>query len=148
MKKILSFMAVCLVAFSALAQNDNGDNIIGKYEAEQGIDAYRVNITKSVDGTYKAQIYWVADRLDKDGNVNTDTKNPDKSLRNTPIDRVVLFKGLQYNSEKKNWSGTKIYDPNRGIKVAVTVAFDNPKVLKVRGTVLGIGETAVWRKIE
>ncbi|MBO7637596.1 MAG: DUF2147 domain-containing protein [Treponema sp.] len=148
MKKIILTIALLLGAACAFAQNDKADNIIGKYEAEEGLDAYRVNITKSADDTYKAQIYWVADRLDKDGNVNTDTKNPDKSLRSTPIDRVVLFKGLKYNPEKQNWSGTKIYDPNRGIKVAVTVAFDNPKVLKVKGTVLGIGETAVWRRIE
>ena len=147
MKKILLSITLCLAALTALAQNDKGDNIVGKYEAEEGIDAYKVNITKSADGTYKAQIYWVADRLDKDGNVNLDTKNPDKSLRNTPIDQVVLFSGLKYNPEKQNWSGTKIYDPNRGIKVSVTVAFDNPKVLKVKGTVLGIGETCIWRRL-
>ena len=148
MKKIFSLIALCLMAFGAFAQNDKADNIVGKYEAGQGIDAYRVNITKSSDGTFKAQIYWVADRLDKNGNVNMDTKNPDKALRNTPIDKVVLFTGLKYNAEKQNWSGAKIYDPNRGIKVAVTIAFDNPKLLKVKGTVLGIGETVAWRRIE
>ena len=148
MKKLILLVSLLLGAATLMAQNDKADNIVGKYEAGQGKDAYRVNITKASDGSFKAQIYWVADRLDKDGNVNTDTKNPDKALRNTPIDKVVLFTGLKYNAEKQNWSGTKIYDPNRGIKVAVTIAFDNPKVLKVKGTVLGIGETVVWRRIE
>ncbi len=44
--------------------------------------------------------------------------------------------------------GTKIYDPNRGIKVSMTAAFDSPKVLKIRGSVLGIGETEVWKRVE
>ena len=148
MKKFFFSILFCLAAITTFAQNDRGDNILGKYEAEEGIDAYRVEITKSADGTYKAQIYWVADMLDKDGNVNLDTKNPDKSLRNTRIDRVVLISGLKYNPEKQNWSGAKIYDPGRGIKVAATLAFDNPKVLKVKGTVLGIGETVVWRRLQ
>lgn len=148
MKRFVLFVLFLLFGAILMAQNENADNIVGKYEAEEGLDAYRVNITKSSDGTYKAQIYWVADLLDKNGHVNTDTKNPDKSLRATPIDQVVLFAGLKYNADKKIWSGTKIYDPNRGIKVAVTVSFDSAKVLKVRGTVLGIGETAIWRRIE
>lgn len=147
MKKLLLTVALCLAAVALNAQNDKADNIIGKYEAEEGMDAYRVNITKSPDGTYKAQIYWVADPLDKNGNISRDTKNPDKSLRNTPMDKVVLFTGLKYNPEKKNWSGTKIYDPNRGIKVALTASFDGPNNLKLKGTVLGIGETVVWRRL-
>ena len=147
MKKLFLSIALCLAAFVAFAQNDKADNIIGKYEAEEGIDAYKVEITKSADGTYKAQVYWVADLYDKDGKVNLDDKNPDKSLRNTRVDRIVLINGLKYNPEKQNWSGAKIYDPNRGIKVSATLAFDNPKVLKVKGTVLGIGETVVWRRL-
>ncbi len=147
MKKLILSILLCMATMLAFAQNDKADNIVGRYEAEEGMDAYKVRITKSDDGTYKAQIYWVADRVDEKGNVYVDTKNPDKSLRNTPMDKVVLFTGLKYNAEKQNWSGTKIYDPNRGIRVSVTIAFDNPKVLKVKGTVLGIGETAVWRRL-
>ena len=102
---------------------------------------------QQADGGYKCQIFWVADPLDDNGKQALDTKNPDKSLRSVPMDKVVLFSGLKYNAEKKHWSDTKIYDPNRGIKVKVTINFDNPKVLKVRGTVLGIGETVTWNRL-
>ena len=52
----------------------------------------------------------------------------------------------QDNSEKQRWDGAKIYDPQRGIKVNVTLSFDSPKKLLVRGTVFGIGETVTWTK--
>lgn len=147
MKRFLTTIALAvLCTLSVFAQNDKADNIIGKYICGTGKDAYKVEITKQSDG-YKCQIFWVADPLDENGKQALDTKNPDKSLRSVPMDRVVLFTGLKYNAEKKHWSDTKIYDPNRGIKVKVTINFDNPKVLKVRGTVFGIGETVTWNRL-
>jgi uncharacterized protein (DUF2147 family) len=148
MKRFITTLAAAvLCTLAAFAQNDKADNIIGKYICGTGKDAYKVDITKQSDGNYKCQIFWVADPLDENGNQALDTKNPDKSLRSVPMDRVVLFKDLKYNAEKKHWTDTKIYDPNRGIKVKVTINFDNPKTLKVRGTVLGIGETVTWNRL-
>ena len=69
-------------------------------------------------------------------------------MRNVPCDEIVLMDGLKYNAGKKQWDGTKIYDPQRGIRASVTVKFSDPGTLNVRGTVLGIGETAVWKKID
>lgn len=148
MKRFITTLAASvLCTLAAFAQNDKADNIIGKYICGTGKDAYKVDITKQSDGNYKCQIFWVADPLDENGNQALDTKNPDKSLRSVPMDRVVLFKDLKYNAEKKHWTDTKIYDPNRGIKVKVTINFDDPKTLKVRGTVLGIGETVTWNRL-
>ena len=148
MKHLITSLAVAILCtLSAFAQNDKADNIIGKYICGTGKDAYKVEITRQSDGGYKCQIFWVADPLDENGKPSLDTKNPDKSLRNVPMDKVVLFTGLKYNAEKKHWSDTKIYDPNRGIKVKVTINFDNPKTLKVRGTVFGIGETVTWTRL-
>ena len=147
MKRFLTTIALAvLCTLSVYAQNDKADNIIGKYICGTGKDAYKVDISKQSDG-YKCQIFWVADPLDENGKQALDTKNPDKSLRSVPMDQVVLFTGLKYNADKKHWSDTKIYDPNRGIKVKVTISFDNPKVLKVRGTVFGIGETVTWNRL-
>ena len=146
MKRFLLALAALFAALSLSAQNNNGDNILGVYNAGKGKDAYKVKFEKITDGTYRAQICWVATKVKEDGSPNVDSKNPDKSLRNTPMDKVVLISGLKYNKEKQRWDGAKIYDPNRGIRVNVTISFDSPKVLGVRGTVFGIGETVLWNK--
>ena len=76
-------------------------------------------------------------------------KNPDRSLRSVPIDEVVLFSGLRFNEKKNCWDGTKIYDPTRGIRANVSCTLiDGGKTLRLRGSVLGIGETVEWTRME
>ncbi len=149
MKKIIAIIFLALASITvadAQALNKAGDNIIGEYYTDYGGSASRFRFTKESDGSYKAQIFWVEDLLDKNGKVSLDEKNPDKSLRNVPMDKVVIVRGLKYNAKKQRWEGGKIYDPTRGLVVNATASFIDEKNLKIRGTVLGIGESVVWTK--
>jgi uncharacterized protein (DUF2147 family) len=151
MKRFIAlFIALVGFSFTSIAQdiNNNPDSIIGEYLAERGGNKSKVRVTKNADGTYTAQVFWVEHPLDKNGNKRKDTKNPDKTLRNVDIDKVVLVKGLQYIAEDKEWGGTKIYDPTKGIRVNVSAKFETPDKLKLRGTILGIGVTIYWNRIK
>ncbi len=145
---ILSIFVAACAALGTAAQDMNAaaDNIIGEYFTDYGGEDSRIRITKDSDGTYKAQVFWCEVTKDAKGNILRDDKNPDKNLRNTPVDQIVLVQGLKYNKDKKRWDGGKIYDPTRGIKVNATCTFTDPKSLKIRGTVMGIGETLIWTK--
>ena len=109
----LAIALFCMPCFGQdAAKNDQADNIIGKYEAVKNGNPYRVQISKNADGTYKAQIYWLSNPIDPEtGKPSLDKKNPDKSLRNTPSDQVVLIRDLKYKAAKKQWGDAKIYDP-------------------------------------
>ena len=153
MKRFL--IALTAVLFAMLpasaqsAKNSSADNIIGKYESVQGTDAYKVEVTKNADGTYKAQIYWMKDPIDpRTGKKALDVKNPDKRLRNRPCDQIVLIQNLKYIPAKKVWGDAKIYDPQRGIKANVTAQFLQDGRLSLKATVLGIGETVYWTPVE
>ena len=150
MKGILAAAAIALCAFAASAQdremNSSAENIIGQYFVSHEGENSRVRVFKDTDGTFKAQVTWVENRLDKDGNVRLDEKNPDKSLRNTPCDSIVIMEKLEYNPGKKRWDSGKIYDPTRGIRANVTCSFDSPSILRVRGSLMGFGETILWEK--
>ena len=146
MKKYIIALCALLISFGAFAQNEKADNIIGTYLAGSGKDAYKVRITRQSDGSYMGTICWLADPYDADGKLSVDKKNPNKELRNTPMDKVVLFSGLKYNDKQQQWGDAKIYDPNRGISVKMTAKFEGAKNLVVRGTVLGIGESVKWVK--
>ena len=128
--------------------NDKADNIVGEYLTDRGGNKSKVRVTKEADGTYSAQVFWVEKPYDAKGNKRKDVKNPDKSLRNVDIDKVVIVKGLKYIKEDKEWGDAKIYDPSKGIRVNVTVEFESPTKLKLRGTILGIGTTLYWTKIK
>ncbi len=145
---IISILIAAVSAIGLFAQDMNaaGDNIIGNYFTDYGGSESRIRITKEKDGSYKAQVFWCSDALDKNGNVQKDVKNPDEKLRNVPVDQIVLIWDLKYNKAKKRWDDGKIYDPTRGIKVNASCVFTGPKSLKIRGTIMGIGETLVWTK--
>ena len=139
-----------MTAFSVYAQglNDNADNIVGEYLTDRGGNKSKVRITKNAQGTYDAQVFWVENPLDKEGKKRKDVKNPDKSLRNVDIDKVVLVRGLKFDADDKEWSGAKIYDPTKGIRVNATAYFESKNKLKLRATILGIGQTIYWQKIK
>ena len=139
-------MAVCPVFAQGI--NDKADNIVGEYLTDRGGSKSKVRITKNAQGTYDAQVFWVENPLDKEGKKRKDVKNPDKALRNVDIDKVVLVRGLKFDAEDKEWSGAKIYDPTKGIRVNATAKFESANKLKLRATILGIGQTIYWQKIK
>ena len=148
MRKLLLLMALCIpAALSAVAQN-SADRIIGIYLAEYEGEKSKVSIFRNSDGSYSAQVIWVMNKYDGDGNVKTDVKNPDKSKRNTPCDEIVLIENMKYDSKTDSWGKAKIYDPVRGLKANVNCSFDTPSRLKVRGSVMGIGVSVYWNKLE
>lgn len=149
-KLVLLFAAVLCVSFNALAQselNDKAESIAGIYKVVHEGENTKVAVTMDTDGTFTAQVIWVENRLDKRGNVRLDDKNPDKSLRYKECDQIVLFKGLRYDALKKKWSGTKIYDPTRGIRANVSCEFAEDGNLRVKGTLLVISQSMIWEKL-
>ena len=150
--KLFMTLAIMLMCGQfAVAQNtltDNVDNIVGTYEGVQNGDRFKAKIEKMKDGTYRGQMLWVENDKDENGNKKLDEKNPDKKLRNTPIDRIVIFSGLKYDAKKKEWNDTKIYDPQRGVKAKLNASFVSDGRLKLTGSVLLIHESVYWKKIK
>lgn len=143
-------IALCL-PFAVCAQNtlnDKADSILGEYLAPSKRCDSKVRFTKNSDGTYNAQVFWLQYELDENGQVPVDVKNPDKSLRNRRLDQLVIIKGLKYNAAKKQWDGTKVYDPNRGISANVTINFLADGQLQLKGTIMGVGEKQVWKRVK
>lgn len=149
MKRILILLLTLLCVSPIIAQNtlnDKADNIVGTYSGKQGNDRFKVKIVKLTDGTYRGQVIWIEHDKDAKGNKILDSKNPDKSLRKQPADRIVLFYGLKYNNKKRCWNDTKIYDPQRGIKANMTAEFSSDGRLRIKGSLFGISESVYWTK--
>lgn len=149
-KTIFTLISAIMFAIPTFAQeiNKNGDEIIGEYLTDRGGSKSKVRVTKAEDGTYTAQLFWVQNPLDKNGNKRKDVKNPDKNLRNVDIDKVVVIKGLKFDKSEGEWNGTKIYDPSKGIRVDVEAEFVDAKKLKLFGNIWGIGTTIYWTKLK
>ncbi|MBQ8838285.1 MAG: hypothetical protein IJ005_03085 [Bacteroidales bacterium] len=95
---IFNILAFSFALYSQNNLNASAESIIGEYEVRHQGELSHVKVTEDTDGTFRAQVFWVEDRLDDDGNVRLDSKNPDKSLRHVVCDEIVLFSGLKYDS--------------------------------------------------
>lgn len=147
MNKLLTLLFSLLFAWTLSAQ-DAADAIVGTYSSSQDGYEFKARITRKQDGTYITRVIWVKDAVDPaTGEKRKDNKNPNKALRNTPCDRIVLMDGLRYNVEKNQWGETKIYDPLRGIRAHVVLRFLPDGRLAVKGSLLGISETVYWNKL-
>ena len=85
---------------------------------------------------------------DSKGNKLLDSKNPDKKLRSTPCDRIVLFSGLRYDAKEREWSGTKIYDPTRGMRAKLVASWTKDGQLRLKCSVMGISKNLYWQRID
>ena len=151
MKKILfTLMCIVLFAVSSNAQNlnSNGDNIIGEYLSIKDGSRSKIRIFKERNGTYTAQVFWIENALDRNGNKRKDSKNPNANLRNVDLDKVVLIKGLKYDADDEEWTDTDIYDPTSGKIYSVDIEFKDSRTLEVYGNIWGIGKTVYWTKIK
>lgn len=151
MKRII-FTLMCAMLFSvasfAQEMNSKGDNIIGEYLYAKKTGDSKIRISKAADGTYTAQVFWVANALDENGNKRKDVKNKDKKLRNVDLDKVVIIKGLKYDADDNEWGDAEIYDPSSGKIYDVDIEFKDSKTLEVYGNIWGIGKTVYWKKIK
>ena len=74
MKKfIFTLIAAIAFAMPSVSQslNNRADDIVGEYLTDRGGSKSKVRVTKSDDGTYMAQIFWIENPLDKNGNKRT-----------------------------------------------------------------------------
>jgi uncharacterized protein (DUF2147 family) len=78
------------------------------------------------------------------GKPKTDIRNADPSKRNRPIVGLQIFIGLRPEGANK-WTG-RIYSPEDGKAYDVNVVLENAGTLRIQGCVLGVCESAVWRR--
>ena len=145
MKKFLMSLVASLMVTMAWAQ---ADKIVGTYNVDhEGVKSI-VKIFKMDNGKYRAQVNWVSNLKMEDGSTRLDVRNPDKSKRNVPADKIVLIESLSYDKSENVWNDGKIYDPTSGKVYKVTVSFKDEKTLKLRGYigVEALGKTVYWTK--
>lgn len=143
MKKFSLILLFTLISFAGLAQNKNA--IIGKWINSAG-EAH-VDITKRGE-KYFGRIVWLKDPKDEKGNIKTDLKNPDPSLRSKPILGLEILKNFVFEDGK--WTDGKIYDPKSGKTYSCNMTMKGRDILNMRGYVgiSLIGRSETWKRVK
>lgn len=143
MKKLSLILLLTAISFAGLAQNK--DAIIGKWINSSG-EAH-VDITKRGE-KYFGKIVWLKEPKDEKGNVKTDVKNPEESLRSKPIMGLEILKNFIYEDGK--WTDGKIYDPKSGKTYSCNMTLKGNDILNMRGYIgiSLIGRSETWKRVK
>ncbi|MBQ0073955.1 MAG: DUF2147 domain-containing protein [Prevotella sp.] len=145
MKKLIMMLVMLLmVVTGAMAQ---ADKVCGTYKAVRNGVNSKVKVFKQGNG-YRAQVIWVDNLKMPDGSIRMDVRNPDKSKRNVPADKIVLIDKVTYNAAENIWEGGKIYDPTSGKEYKVELSFKDGKTLMVKGMWGPFNQKMYWTKIQ
>ena len=101
------------------------------------------------DNSFFGKIIWLKEPLDEQGNIKLDKKNPNNSMRENPINGLVIMKDLKYK-KKGEWSDGEIYDARSGKTYSLEVYMKNVNKLDLRGYIgyTLFGKTTTWTRVK
>lgn len=143
MRHISFLLLIIAISFTGFAQNKEA--IIGTWVNATG-EAH-VNIFKKGD-KYYGKISWLKVPKDEKGNVKTDLKNPETSMRSKPILGMEMLRDFVYEDGK--WTDGKIYDPKSGKTYSCNMNIKSNGELNMRGYIgiSLIGRSEIWKRVK
>ena len=141
MKKLLLFVSIITYSFLATAQNE----ILGKWHTEDNKSV--VEVYKKGD-VYFAKVLSLKDGFYEDGTPKIDKENSDKKLQKRPVLGLEFLTNMRYDTDEKEWTGGKVYDPESGNTYSGFLRLENPTKLYLRGYIgfSWIGRTSYWTR--
>lgn len=92
-------------------------------------------------------ITWLWEPIDARGESIRDARNPDPTLRKQPLIELSLLKDFRHAQNGGSIEG-RIYNPENGRTYDATLRLRSPDVLEVKGCLLFVCDTQVWRRVE
>jgi len=146
MKKLL--IITVLATFTLAGFSQDASKVTGHWLTEKGTS--QIYVYKASNGKYYGRISWLSEP-NLNGAPKKDTNNPDPSLQNKPLLKLIILKGFEYNPDDQDWEGGTIYDPDNGKTYDAYMWFEdgNYNILKLKGYVLGmrfLGRETTWKR--
>ncbi|WP_169569069.1 DUF2147 domain-containing protein [Sneathiella limimaris] len=141
--KLLSALTIGLGLFSTtvFAAND----VVGIWETVEGKS--HVEISKCQTDKYCGKITWLKEPNNDKGQPKTDINNQDVKLRERKILGIELLSGLEKVGANE-WDDGDIYNPEDGNTYSSEMSLLDDNTLEVKGCVLFICKTQVWKRIK
>ena len=138
---------VLMLASTALfAQKNQIERVWYNQEKTSKIQVYLAK-----DGKYYGKIVWLDEPNEKDGKPKVDKENPESSLKDKPLNGLLILKGFSVDANDKNlYTGGTVYDPKNGKTYCGKLTFKGT-VLDLRGFICSmsfLGRTSSWTLAE
>lgn len=146
MKTLITTLLGVFLCVTPLLSQDYGDKLIGVWQPSEGTSYIKI---EKIGSKFFGRVVWLKEPLYDKGEPKTDKRNPDESLRNTPIKGYRVLKDFVFDEEEKIWKDGTIYDPNNGITYSCKIELTEENKIEVRGFVgtAAFGRTDVWTRL-
>lgn len=143
MKKIFAYFILLVLVWTTASAQSPDDLIRGIWANEE--NTAHIKFTYNGD-KYSAQMVWMAQPNDDDGNPKKDRNNPDKSLQSRPVLGISLIWGLELKDNQ--WINGSIYSPKKGLTAKCQVEMIDPNTLEIKATKGIFSATKTWKRIK
>lgn len=142
MKQISLILLFLFVGFSVQAQSAVG--IWKTIDDETGAEKSHVEIYEKENGTLEGKVI----KILTEGREDAVCDKCKGDLKNTPIQGLVILRGLKSNGERA-WKDGKILDPENGKEYKSKMELKDENTLEVRGFIgiSLIGRTQTWYRV-
>lgn len=144
MKKSILAVFALLLSLASLGQKLPADQITGVWKC----DDYKIEIFKT-GKTYSARLLWSKEMFEADGRTSKkDVKNPDKNLRNRPVQGLTHITDLVYKDGE--YIDGKLYSVQDGNTYSLKGKLKGPDNLETRGYkgIPLVGKSFKWERVK
>jgi uncharacterized protein (DUF2147 family) len=111
----------------------------------------KIQVYLAKDGKYYGKIVWLDEPNEKDGKPKVDKENPEASLKDKPLNGLLILKGFSVDAKDKNlYTGGTVYDPKNGKTYCGKLTFKDTTI-DLRGFICSmsfLGRTSTWTLAE
>lgn len=155
MRRELSLVGVSLLVYACalvlgslvICETVRASELVGEWATQGNAAHVRVERCQTAPNLVCGVVTWLWEPIDAEGRAMRDRHNPDPSLRARPILGLSLLEDFQHVVNEESMDG-RIYNPENGRTYRASLKLRSPDILEVKGCLLIVCDTQVWRRVE
>jgi uncharacterized protein (DUF2147 family) len=155
MRRQLSLVGVSLVVYACalvlgslvICETVGASELAGEWATQGNAAHVRIEPCQTAPVLTCGVVTWLWEPIDVEGGPMRDRHNPDPGLRDRPILGLSLLQDFKHLAEDEAMEG-RIYNPENGRTYRAALKLRTPDILEVKGCLLFVCDTQVWRRVE
>jgi Delta7-sterol 5-desaturase len=155
MRRELSLVAASLLVYACalvlgslvICETVRASEFVGEWATQGNAAHVRVERCQTAQDLVCGVVTWLWEPIDAEGRPMRDKHNPDPRLRARPILGFSLLEDFQPVGNEASMEG-RIYNPENGRTYRASLKLRSPDILEVKGCLLIVCDTQVWRRVE
>jgi Delta7-sterol 5-desaturase len=155
MRRELSLVGASLVVYACalvlgtlvICGTGQASEIVGEWATQGNAAHVRIERCSTAPELLCGLVTWLWEPIDADGEPVRDKHNPDSRLRARTVVGLSLLEDFRGGATGEALEG-RIYNPENGRTYRAVLKLRSPDILEVKGCVLIVCDTQVWRRLE